>query len=46
MYENPKYVYYRNKKIPGWWEDYLPKEQNPYKKTDTLTLEIGCLADY
>lgn len=46
MYENPKYVYYRNKKIPGWWEDYLPKEQNPYKKTDTLTLEIGCLANY
>ena len=46
MYETPKYVYYRNKRIPGWWEDYLPDEQNPYQDTDTLTLERGYLADY
>lgn len=46
MYEEPKYVYYRNKRIPAWWTDYLPDEKNPYTNTDTLTLEPGCLTDY
>lgn len=46
MFEEPKYTYYRKKKIPGWWKDYLPNETNPYKKTDTLTIYTGCLADY
>ncbi len=46
MYDEAKYVYYRNKKIPGWWEFYLPDKINPYKKTDTLTLHTGCLTDY
>ena len=46
MFGEPKYTYYRNKKIPGWWEMYLPNETNPYKRTDTLTLHTGCLAEY
>ena len=46
MNDNPKYVMYRNKRIPRWWKDYLPDEKNPYKKEDTLTLEVGCLSDY
>ena len=46
MNDNPKYVMYRNKRIPRWWEDYLPEEKNPYKKEDILTLEVGCLSDY
>lgn len=46
MYEEAKYTYYRKKKIPGWWIDYLPNETNPYKKTDTLTIYTGCLAEY
>lgn len=41
-----EYMYYRNKKVPRWWEFYLPNEENPYKETDTLTLEKGCLMDY
>ena len=28
MNDNPKYVMYRNKRIPRWWEDYLPEEKN------------------
>lgn len=46
MYEEPKYTYYRNKRIPIWWSYYLPDEINPYQTMDTLTLERGCLADY
>lgn len=46
MYNQPKYAYYRKKKIPGWWMDYLPNETNPYERTDTLTIHTGCLADY
>lgn len=46
MNEEPKYVYYRNRRIPGWWRDYLPDERNPYHEKDTLTLEKGCLAGY
>lgn len=46
MFNESKYVLYRNKRIPGWWEDYLPKEANPYQATDTLTLEKGCLSNY
>lgn len=46
MYKDSGYIMYRNKRIPGWWEDYLPKEKNPYQATDTLTLEKGCLSDY
>lgn len=45
-YERPKYVIYRKKRIPGWWVEYLPLEQNPYKSSDTLTLEQGCLCEY
>ena len=44
--ETPKYFMYRNKRIPEWWKWYLPNENNPYKKEDTLTLEKGCLCDY
>lgn len=40
------YTYYRNLRVPGWWIDYLPEEKNPYKASDTLTLEKGCLSDY
>ncbi|MBR1477232.1 MAG: hypothetical protein IJ608_04625 [Lachnospiraceae bacterium] len=46
MYDTPKYVYYKNKRIPGWWKDYLPDEGNPYNDKDTLTLTQGCLSDY
>ena len=46
IFNTPKYVMYRNKRIPGWWLDYLPDENNPYKKDDTLTLEKGCLNEY
>lgn len=40
------YTYYRNGRVPGWWIDYLPEEKNPYKASDTLTLQKGCLSDY
>ena len=40
------YAYYRNRRVPGWWIDYLPEEKNPYKASDTLTLQKGCLSDY
>ena len=40
------YTYYRNRRVPGWWIDYLPEEKNPYKASDTLTLQKGCLSDY
>ena len=46
MYKEQGYLIYRNKRIPAWWADYLPEENNPYKDTDTLTLEQGCLSDY
>ncbi len=46
MNEAHEKVYYRNKKIPEWWEWYLPEEKNPYQENDTLTLEKGCLVDY
>ena len=46
MTETPKYIMYRNRRIPGWWQKYLPEEKNPYKKEDTLTLIQGCLSDY
>ena len=46
MTDLPKYVTYRNKRIPSWWEIFLPNEQNPYKSGDTLTLLPGCLSDY
>lgn len=40
------YTYYRNKRVPEWWIWYLPEEKNPYKASDTLTLQKGCLSDY
>ena len=40
------YTYYRNRRVLGWWIDYLPEEKNPYKASDTLTLQKGCLSDY
>ena len=46
IYDEPKYVIYRNKNIPGWWRLYLPFEKNPYHKSDTLTLQKGCLYDF
>ncbi len=46
MTETPKYVMYRDRRIPRWWQDYLPEEKNPYKNRDTLTLTQGCLSDY
>lgn len=46
MYSSPKYTFYKNRRIPGWWADYLPEEENPYRDGDTLTLEPGCLSDY
>lgn len=46
MNNEKSYTYYRNKRIPDWWEIYLPKEINPYKHTDTLTLKKGCLSKY
>ncbi len=46
MFETPKYIMYRKRRIPGWWQKYLPDEKNPYKNEDTLTLTPGCLDDY
>ena len=46
MYNEPEYIIYRNKRVPGWWGDYLPEEKNPYQATDTLTLEKGYLSNY
>lgn len=46
MYKETGYVQYRKKRVPAWWMDYLPEEKNPYKENDTLTLQMGCLADY
>lgn len=40
------YTYYQNRRVPEWWIWYLPEEKNPYKASDTLTLEKGCLSDY
>lgn len=37
---------YRGQSFPLWWEEYLPAENNPYEKDDTLTLEPGCMKDY
>lgn len=46
MHNERNYSYYRNKRIPSWWIDYLPEERNPYKDMDTLTLRKGCLSSY
>lgn len=46
MYNEPEYIIHRNKKVPGWWGDYLPEEKNPYQAADTLTLEKGYLSNY
>ena len=46
MYNEPEYIIYRNKSVPGWWIDFLPEEKNPYQATDTLTLEKGYLSNY
>jgi hypothetical protein len=46
MKNEKSYTYYRNKRIPSWWVDYLPEERNPYKEKETLTLEKGCLDGY
>jgi len=40
------YTYYQNIRVPEWWIDYLPEEKNPYKASDTLTLQKGCLSSY
>ncbi len=46
MYNERTYTYYQNRRVPEWWIDYLPKDNNPYKASDTLTLQKGCLSRY
>ena len=47
MNAEPKYTMYGKRKVPAWWTYCLPRnQQNPYKDSDTLTLDKGCLSEF